>query len=110
VAAATQTPADDQRRLQDGTNLAAAIAAAAGTMPAGYVPKIVLLTDGNQTVGDGIATAARSRVPVSTIPLPTLSDPEVQVAEVSVPAEVREGEPFLVSVVIQSNHDDEGLV
>lgn len=108
--AATQAPADDQRRWQDGTNLAAAIEAAAGTMPAGYVPKIVLLSDGNQTAGDGIAAAARSRVPVSTIPLPTLSDPEVQVAEVSVPAEVREGEPFVVKVVIQANHDDEGLV
>lgn len=107
---ASQIQTDDQRRLQDGTNLAAAIEAAVGTMPAGYVPKVVVLTDGNQTVGDGIAAAARSRVPVSTIPLPTLSDPEVQVAEVSVPAEVREGEPFLVNAVIQSNHDDEGLV
>ncbi len=102
--------ADAQRRLQDGTNLAAAIEAATGTMPTGYVPKLVVLTDGNQTAGDGIAAAARSRVPVSTIPLPTLSDPEVQVAEVSVPAEVREGEPFIVNVAIQSNHDDEGLV
>ncbi|MEZ6079638.1 MAG: VWA domain-containing protein [Pirellulaceae bacterium] len=107
---ASQPQSDDQRRQQDGTNLAAAIEAAVGTMPAGHVPKIVLLTDGNQTVGDGIAAASRSRVPVSTIPLPTLSDPEVQVAEVSVPAEVREGEPFLVHAVIQSNHDDEGLV
>ncbi len=101
---------EDQRRMLQGTNLASAIEAAAGTMPPGYVPKIVVLSDGNQTAGDGIAAAARSHVSVSTVTLPAKSDPEVQVAEVNVPAEVREGEPFFVNVVIQSNHEDEGLV
>lgn len=99
-----------QKQQADGTNLAAAIEAAAGYMPPGYVPHIVLLTDGNQTLGDAIAAAAQSRIPVSTVPLPALSEPEVQVAEVNVPAEVREGEPFFVDVVIQSNHEDEGLI
>ena len=104
------TTNDTQRNLPDGTNLAAAIEAAAGYMPPGFVPKIVLLTDGNQTTGDLIAAAVQSRIPVSTVPLPTLSDPEVQVAEVNVPAEVREGEPFFVEVIVQSNHDDQGLI
>ncbi len=99
-----------KRKQFDGTNLAAAIEAASGYMPPGYVPQIVLLTDGNQTTGDAIAAAAESRIPITTIPLPTLTEPEVQVAEVNVPAEVREGEPFFVNVVIQSNHEDEGLV
>ena len=105
-------PSDPRSRQEqlDGTNLAAAIEAAAGYMPPGYVPKIVLLTDGNQTAGDALAAAAQSHIPITTIPLPTLSEPEVQVAEVNVPAEVREGEPFFVNVVIQSNHEDEGLV
>ncbi len=95
---------------RDGTNLAAAIEAAAGHLPPGYVPTIVLLTDGNQTIGDAIAAASRSRVPVTTIPLPMRAEPEVQVSAVDVPAEVREGEPFFVDVTIHSNHDDEGLV
>jgi len=95
---------------RDGTNLAAAIEAAAGYMPPGYVPRIVVLTDGNQTDGNAIAAASRSRVPITTIPLPTRTEPEVQVSEVNVPAEVREGEPFFVDVTIHSNHDDEGLV
>ncbi len=111
LAESAPTPeTDDQRRWMDGTNLASAIEAAAGSMPPGYVPKIVVLSDGNETSGDGLAAAARSRVTVSTIPLQAKSDPEVQVAEVNVPAEVREGEPFFVNVVIQSNHEDEGLV
>jgi Ca-activated chloride channel family protein len=95
---------------RDGTNLAAAIEAAAGYMSPGYVPRIVLLTDGNQTDGDAIAAATRSGVPVTTIPLPARSEPEVQVSKVDVPAEVREGQPFFVDVTVHSNHDDEGLV
>lgn len=95
---------------QDGTDIAAAIEAAAGAMPSGYVPHIVVLSDGNETTGDALAAAMRSRVPISVIPLPARAEPEVQVSEVNVPAEVREGEPFLVEVVIHSSHDDEGLV
>lgn len=95
---------------RDGTNLAAAIEAAAGFVPPGYVPRIVLLSDGNETAGDAAAASSRSRVPVYTVPLPTRSDPEVQVSAVDVPAEVQEGEPFYVDVTIQSNHQDEGLI
>ena len=49
-------------------------------------------------------------MPVSTVPLPVRTEPEVQVSAVNVPAQVREGEPFYVEVVIDSNHDDEGDV
>ena len=101
---------DDEQSIRDGSNLAAAIKMAAGYLPPGYVPQLVLLTDGNETTGDALAAAARSRVPISTVPLPARSEPEVQVSEVKVPAEVREGEPFYVEVVIHSNHDDEGLI
>ena len=87
-------------------------------MPPDYVPRILLLTDGNQTKGDALqaalATANRGRrreaIPITTIPLPTRDDPEVQMSAVKVPAQVREGEPFYVEVVIDSNHDDEGLI
>jgi len=37
------------KTYRDGTDIAATIQAAAGYMPAGYVPRIVLLTDGNET-------------------------------------------------------------
>ncbi len=95
---------------KNGTNIAAAIELAASFVPPGYVPHLVVLTDGNETAGDALQAAAQAQIPVSTIPLPPRSEPEVQVSEVLVPAEVREGEPFYVEVVIHSNHDDEGLV
>ncbi|HUG67819.1 MAG TPA: VWA domain-containing protein, partial [Pirellulaceae bacterium] len=100
----------DDNAARDGTDLAAAIKTAAGYLPPGYIPHLVLLTDGNETTGDALATAARSRVPISTVPLPTRAEAEVQVSEVNVPAEVREGEPFYVEVVIHANHEDEGLI
>jgi uncharacterized membrane protein len=93
-----------------GTNLAAAIEAAAGAIPPAYVPRIVLFTDGNQTEGDVVKAALQAGLSVSTMPLPTRPDPEVQVSAVTVPAQVREGEPFYVEVVVDSNHDDEGMI
>ena len=95
---------------RQGTNLAAAIEAAAGSIPPAYVPRLVLLSDGNQTEGDALRAALRAGVPVSTVPLKTRDDPEVQVSAVRTPAQVREGEPFYVEVDIDSNHDDEGLI
>lgn len=102
--------AEKKAKEKQGTNIAAAIEAAAGFVPTGYVPKIVLLTDGNETLGDALAVASRSEIAIDTIALPSKSDPEVQVASVNVPAEVQEGAPFNVDVTIQSNHEDEGTV
>ncbi|MFM9963926.1 MAG: VWA domain-containing protein [Planctomycetaceae bacterium] len=112
------TPPARQDEFYDGTDIAAAIEAAAAAMPPDYVPRILLLTDGNQTKGDALQAALatanrggrREAIPITTIPLPTRDDPEVQLSAVKVPAQVREGEPFYVEVVIDSNHDDEGLI
>ncbi len=91
------------------TDLSAAIRSAAGAMPPDYVPRIVLLTDGNQTMGDALqaalgtasaATAAPATrassgpkssrsstlIPIDTVPLKVRDDAEVQVAAVEVPA------------------------
>ncbi|HUE70741.1 MAG TPA: VWA domain-containing protein [Pirellulaceae bacterium] len=93
-----------------GTNLEAALEAAVASLPPGYVPQVVLLSDGNQTQGDALRAALRAGMPISTVPLATRKDPEAQVSSVGLPAQVRQGEPFYVEVVIDSNHDDEGLI
>ena len=93
-----------------GTDIAAAIEAAAAYFPPGYVAEIVLLSDGRATRGDSLQAALRAGVPISTVPLPSRTEPEVQVSSVTVPAQVREGEPFFVEVAIDSNHDDTGLI
>src|SRR6188474_2582442 len=100
----------DQNRAKEATRIDAAIEAATASMPPGYVPNIVLISDGNETLGDALKAVLKAGVPVSTVPLATRNDPEVQIATVNLPAQVRQGEPFYVEVVIHSNHDDEGTV
>lgn len=95
---------------REGTNLAQAFETARAAIPPAYIPHIVLLSDGNQTSGDALKSALGGGVPISTVPLSTRSEPEVQVSSLQVPAQVREGEPFYVEVVIDSNHDDEGEI
>ncbi len=95
---------------KQGTNIAAALEVARASIPPSHVPRLVLLSDGNQTSGDALRTALRGGVPVHTIPLPARTEPEVQVSGVNVPAQVRDGEPFYVEVTIDSNHEDEGEI
>ncbi len=92
------------------TNLAMAIDAGVGRVQAGYVPHLLLLSDGRETTGNAVQAALNAKVPISVIALSPRQDPEVQIAEVVVPPQVRQGEPFYVEVVVASNHADTGFV
>jgi Ca-activated chloride channel homolog len=103
------TPADSAGLDRKGTDLAAALEVAAAAVPPFYVPRIVICSDGNSTTGDALRAAAslRGKALVLTVPLPGRSEPEVQLSSVIAPAQVLQGEPFNVQVVVDSNHDDE---
>lgn len=105
--AAKKDKADDEGRK--GTDIAATLEVAAAAIPPFYVPKIVLLSDGNATSGETLkaAMALQGRVEVSTVPLPARTDPEVQLSAVNAPTQVQQGESFNVEVVVDSNHDDD---
>ena len=107
IAASGTSAADNARK---GTNIQAALEVAAAGIPPHYVPRVVLLTDGNETDGDSRRAALNAGVRIDTVPLKTRDDPEIQVSAVNVPAQVAQGEPFHVEVVIDTNHDDEVLV
>src|SRR5947208_2337197 len=49
-------PADARGLDRKGTDLAAALEVATAAVPPFYVPRIVLLSDGNATAGDAIKT------------------------------------------------------
>ncbi|MDR1958925.1 MAG: VWA domain-containing protein [Planctomycetaceae bacterium] len=91
----------------DETNIADAFRFAAAKVPPEYVPQIVILSDGNETSGDILETVRRAGVPVSTVPLPERIEPEVQLDELRVPPQVREGEPFFLELTIRSNRKTE---
>jgi Ca-activated chloride channel homolog len=109
VAGASAAEPEDARGLdRKGTDLAAALQVAAAAIPPFYVPRIVLLSDGNPTNGDVLKVAAslNGKVDVFTSTLPVRDDPEVQLSAVAAPAQVLQGEPFKVEVLIDTNHDD----
>ena len=73
----------------------------------------MLISDGNPTLGDAMKAAAsmRGKVEVLATPLPGRTEPEVQLSSVSAPAQVLQGEPFQVEVLVDSNHaDDAGRI
>ena len=110
MTAGAAVPTDADGLDRKGTDLAAALEVAAAAVPPFYVPRIVAAF-GRQPHHAAMRSrplrrcAARSRS--STVPLPGRTEPEVQLSSVIAPAQVLQGEPFNVEVVIDSNHDDE---
>ncbi|MDR2441481.1 MAG: VWA domain-containing protein [Planctomycetaceae bacterium] len=94
----------------NATNIVAALEPALALIPPHYVPHLVLLSDGNETAGDILTTAIRGGVAISTVPLPASAEPEVQLTDLKLPVQVRQGEPFYLDIVIQSNYNTEGTI
>ncbi|QDV43027.1 von Willebrand factor type A domain protein [Stieleria neptunia] len=108
---AQQNDGADPDPARRGTDLEAAVRTAIASMPPSRVRRVVLLSDGNATGGgDVIAAAAEGGVPIWTVPLPSRSDPEVQLTRVDAPTQVRQGQPFFVEVIVSSNRDTEGYI
>jgi Mg-chelatase subunit ChlD len=89
-----------------GSNLELAIGAASATLPARDRSRIVLLSDGQQTAGDGLRGAAQARARGTRVDVVELSrhssstrDPAV--TRVAAAPVVRAGEPFLVTVTAE---------
>lgn len=93
-----------------GTDIASAIRTAVASIPPSYVPSVIVVSDGNATADNAIAAAAAAGVPISTIPLPQRSEPEVQLATINAPAQIRQGEPFYLEVVVNANQEASGFI
>ncbi len=100
------------REHADGsaTNLQAAIQLSYGLFPDGFLPRLVLVSDGMQTEGDVGLEAARARdlgVQVSWMQFPEERIQEIRIAEMRLPDEIKEGAPFEVKAKILSTHREE---
>ena len=93
----------------DTTNIAQAVEMAWGVFPANANKRIVLLTDGVETQGDVIHTGLRGKdfgVQIDTVPIYPSDEPEVMLERIDAPAQVKQGAPFNLEVLIHSNHED----
>lgn len=88
-----------------GTDTQAAMQLAYGLYPDGYLPRMVIVSDGNQTVGDVAVEAYRAKelgVKVSWRTFEQDKTSELRVAGVLVPEEIKVGQPFEVTAEVWS--------
>lgn len=111
-------PAPGLREIQsfvggDETDIAGAIRLAAAAFPQGYMRRIVVITDGNETRGAALeeAKAARAHgIAVDVIPIQTGGLHEVRVREVAAPHRAGAGEPVQVRIVVHASHACSGTL
>ncbi|HEX3685790.1 MAG TPA: VWA domain-containing protein [Bryobacteraceae bacterium] len=89
----------------DGTNLELALINTMASVPAGYVPRLVLLTDGNENEGSSaraMAELEQLHVPVDTIPLAGRPKSGLRLEALSMPREAYAGEQIPIDLSIYS--------
>ncbi len=84
-----------------GTNLESAIRDGAAALPAGMVPRLLLISDGNENLGSvsrAIWQAQQLGVPIDTVPLAGRPKPGLVLESVAFPGQVFSGERFPIEV------------
>ncbi len=87
------------------TNLEAALRDAAAALPSGLVPRIVLVSDGNENLGSVVRAAWQARelgIPIDTIPLAGRPKPNLRLESVSLPSQVFSGERFPIDISLRA--------
>ncbi len=90
----------------EDTDIAAAVRLALAMFPAGAGKRIVLISDGLQTVGDAeqaAQLAAAAGVEIDIVPLTPPDLPDVRLIAFDAPASVAENQQFDVSLTIESD-------
>ncbi len=90
---------------RDYTNLSGAMQRAMAMFPHDAAKRIVLVTDGNQNVGDALEEAraiADAGVSIDVMPVPLDQQNEVTVEKLAIPSDVRRGQPFELRVVMDN--------
>src|SRR4029077_14199835 len=88
-----------------GTDLETAIRDGAAGLPAGMVPRLLLVSDGNENLGSvarAIWQAQQLGIPVDTIPLAGHPKPGLVLDSVAFPGQVFSGERFPIDVTVEA--------
>ena len=87
------------------TNIEAALRDAVASLPAGYLPRLLLISDGNENLGSvprGIWQTRQLQVPVDTMALNGRPKPALVLESVSLPAQVFSGERFPIDMTLSA--------
>ncbi|MEM1070792.1 MAG: VWA domain-containing protein [Planctomycetota bacterium] len=92
----------------DATNLEVALNFAQAAMEEDTSRRIVIVTDGNENLGQARKLAARvasSGIGIDVVPIQLESSAEVLVEKIDLPTNIRKGQPFEARVVVNSYED-----
>jgi uncharacterized membrane protein/uncharacterized protein YegL len=90
------------------TDIASGIIATLGIIPENSSKIVILLSDGNENLGDVLKSAkmaAKNDIRIFVAAPPERKENEILVKKINVPKEVTEGEMFNVKVVIENKND-----
>ncbi len=88
-----------------GTNFEAALTSSMSAIPSGHIPRVVLISDGNENEGStarAVAELQRLHVPVDTISLEGRRNTALGLESVSMPREAYAGEQIPIDLSIRS--------
>lgn len=98
--------------VQDGSDIAAALRYAAALVPPGAAGRLVLISDGAQTVGDAAAAArelgSRGGPPIDVVPVMLRNAGEVLVEAVDAPPRAAAEAPVTVRVTLAASAEAKG--
>jgi uncharacterized membrane protein len=104
-------PAVDLQKIQavvgtERTDLAAAIRLGTAAFPEHGQKRLVLMTDGNENVGDAMGAALAAKplgVSIDVMPMGVARANDVSVEKLQVPAKVKKGQAFEVKIFVQAD-------
>ncbi len=94
---------------RDATNLEDALKLAQSLFTEDTAGRIVIVTDGNENLGDARQTAqvlARNGIGIDVVPIRLTTRPEVAVEKITLPQNVRRGQPVEARVVLNNFNED----
>ncbi len=95
------------------TDIAAAIRLGMASLPDGMQKRLVVLSDGNENLGDALEeafSAASNNVKIDVVPLTAPSRREALLERLTMPNEAKIGEPVEIKVVARATQDTQGKI
>ncbi|MEX2176701.1 MAG: glutamine amidotransferase [Pirellulaceae bacterium] len=89
----------------DATNIASALKLAQASFPEDTAKRIVIVTDGNENIGDArtiASTLSDAGIGIDVVPIELPSQQEIAVEKVALPSDIRRGQPMEARVVIEN--------
>ena len=94
---------------RDKTSIEAALKLARASFPEGTARRVVIITDGNENVGDSLSVAqsmAEDGIGINVLPINRIASDDVAVEKIVLPSELRRGQEFEARVVVNNQTTD----